>query len=70
MFGMGWMELLIIGGVISLIFGPAALGKIFRTFQQVEKTKSELTGASGLAKLGKLDEALMSLDPGDDDDEE
>ncbi len=58
-FGLGWMELLIILGVISLFFGPAVLRRVVRTAQDVQKAKSDLTGPGALGRL-----------LGEDDDQE
>lgn len=58
MFGLGWMELLIIGGVIMLFAGPVGAKKLFGSLRQLQRTKDELTGARGLDKLSKIDELL------------
>lgn len=55
-FGLGWMELLIIAGVISLFFGPAVLRRVVRTAQEVQKAKSDLTGPGALGRLLGEDE--------------
>ena len=43
MFGLGWIELLIIGGAISLLAGPVMLRKIMKGAQDLQKMKSDLT---------------------------
>ena len=58
MFGLGWIEILIIAGVISLIAGPVALRKIVKAAQDVNRVKSDLTGP-------RVFERLL----GDDEDE-
>jgi Sec-independent protein translocase protein TatA len=54
MLGLGWMELLVIGGALMLIAGPAAAPKLLRGLQS-------LRGARGLDKLTKVNEALEAL---------
>ena len=51
MFGLGWVELLIIGGVISLIAGPVALRRVVRSARDLEQTKRDLTGPGALRRL-------------------
>ncbi len=58
MFGLGWIELLVIAGVIMLFAGPAGVRKVVRTVQSLKQTKDELTGGSALDKLQKVDELL------------
>ena len=58
MFGLGWMELLIIGGVIMLFAGPVGAKKLFQTMQDLNKTKNDLMGGTPLERLQKVDELL------------
>ncbi|MEM9191674.1 MAG: hypothetical protein AAGF12_21050 [Myxococcota bacterium] len=67
MFGLGPIELLIIGAIVLAIAGPAAAPKLLKTFKSVQNAKKELTGAAGLEKLvtGELDgvrDAIMGKD--------
>lgn len=62
MFGLGWMELLIIAGVISLFAGPAALRQVVKVARDVQKTKNELTGPKALERLIGDDEDEASED--------
>jgi len=59
MFGLGWTELLLIGGVIMLIAGPAAAPKLLASFESVRR-------ARGLDKISKMNAALDSLSEEDD----
>ncbi len=54
MFGLGWMELLIIGGALMLIAGPAAAPKLLAGFDAIRR-------ARGLDKLSKANAALEAL---------
>ena len=57
MFGLGWLEFLIIGGAIALIAGPVALRRVLSAGRELQKTKDELTGPGALARLlGEGDE--------------
>ena len=57
MFGLGWMELIIIAGAISLLAGPVALRRIVQSARELEKTKRDLTGPGALDRLLGEDEA-------------
>lgn len=68
MFGLGWVELLIIGGVISLIAGPAMLKRLVGSARALDQTRRDLTGPGALERLlGEGDEARAK---GEDPDEE
>jgi hypothetical protein len=54
------MELLIIGGALMLIVGPAAAPKLLKGFQSMKS-------ARGLDKLTKANEALDALTGGGDE---
>ncbi|MCB9593999.1 MAG: twin-arginine translocase TatA/TatE family subunit [Sandaracinaceae bacterium] len=56
MFGLGWMEMLIIGGAISLIAGPVMLRRLVKGAQELHQMKSDLTGPRMLERLMKDDE--------------
>ncbi|MGE0784382.1 MAG: twin-arginine translocase TatA/TatE family subunit [Sandaracinaceae bacterium] len=64
MFGLGWLEILIIGGAIMLIAGPAALTKLMRTAQEIQKTKSDLMSGN----LEKVGEVLDKMSGGEERD--
>ena len=75
MFGLGWMELLIIGGVIMLFAGPVGARKLLQSVQQLQKTKNDLMGGTPLERLQKVDEMLggkpaSDEEPGDDSEPE
>jgi Sec-independent protein translocase protein TatA len=59
MFGLGWLELLIVGGAVMLLAGPVALRRLVAAGRELQKTKDELTGPRALERL---------LGDGDDDE--
>lgn len=59
-FGLGWIELLVIAAAVSLLAGPVALRRLVATARSVEKVKSDLTGPNALRRL---------MDDAPDDDE-
>lgn len=68
MFGLGWMELLIIGGAIMLFAGPAALKRIVGAARDLEQTKRDLTGPGAIERLlgeGEEEEARDDREEGD-----
>lgn len=67
MFGLGWMELLIIGGVIMLFAGPVGARKLLQSVQQLQKTKNDLMGGTPLERLQKVDEMLAGKDAAEDE---
>ena len=70
MFGLGGMEMLIIGAAIMWIAGPIAGPKLLQAVRSSYEAKSGITGASGLGRLVEIDEAIESLaDRADPDDE-
>ena len=70
MFGLGWFELLIIAGAISLIAGPAMLRKVVGAARDVQRAKADLTGPGALDRLlgGDEDERDGDGAAGDDDE--
>jgi len=44
-FGLGWIELLVIAGVVSLLAGPVAMRKLVKTARDVHQLKSNPQGA-------------------------
>ena len=70
MFGLGWIEILIIAGLISLLAGPAALKKVMGAARQVNSVKNDFTGPRAIqrmldAELDKEDAALERGEHGD-----
>ena len=55
MFGLGWIELLVIAGVVSLLAGPVAMRKLVKTARDVHQLKTNPQGA--LDKLMGEDES-------------
>jgi len=51
MFGLGWVELLIIGAVVTFLAGPAALRHVVASGRALQKTKDDLTGPRALDRL-------------------
>jgi len=66
-FGLGWLELLVIGGGIMLVAGPAGVRKVAQTVQSAHKMKSDLTGPGALKRL-LLDDRPASTDTDDEDE--
>lgn len=57
MFGLGWLELLIIGGAIMLLAGPVALKRLVGSARALEQTKRDLSGPGALDRfLGEGEE--------------
>ena len=61
MFGLGWMELLIIVGAIMLIAGPVAGPKLIKSLRSLLEARSGLSGATGLTKLLEIDKTIESI---------
>ncbi|MEC7519369.1 MAG: twin-arginine translocase TatA/TatE family subunit [Myxococcota bacterium] len=59
MFGLGWMEMLIIGGAIMLLAGPVVGKRLLASAKALDQTRRDLTGP------GAIDRLL-----GDEDEEE
>ena len=51
MFGLGWVELAIIGGVIMLLGGPVVVRRLLGTARQLQQAKNDLTGPGALERL-------------------
>ncbi len=67
MFGLGWIEIAVIGAVISFIAGPAVLRRLVGQAQQLNELKNGLTGPAMLNRLmGEEDADEVG---GADDDE-
>lgn len=69
MFGLGWFELLIIAGAISLIAGPAMLRKVVGAARDVQRAKADLTGPGALDRLLGGDDDERDGPATTDDDE-
>jgi len=68
-FGLGWLELLVIGGGIMLVAGPAGVRKVVETVQSAQKMKSDLTGPGALKRL-LLDDRPAPTDTDGEDEPE
>ena len=51
MFGLGWIEMLVIGAVISLIAGPAVLRKLLGHARALDQAKRDFPGPGALDRL-------------------
>lgn len=67
MFGLGWLELLIIGGAIMLLAGPVALKRLVGSVRALEQTKRDLTAPGAVDRLLGED---TEEERRDEDDEE
>lgn len=56
MFGLGWVEMLIIGGAIMLIAGPAVGKRLLASAKALDQTRRDLTGPGALDRLLAGDE--------------
>lgn len=52
-FGLGWIEIAVIGAVISFIAGPAFLRRVVGQARQLQELKDGLTGPAMLERLMK-----------------
>ncbi|MFK7989933.1 MAG: hypothetical protein AB8I08_28190 [Sandaracinaceae bacterium] len=51
MFGLGWIEIAVIGAVISFIAGPTVLRRVVGQARQLHQLKNGLTGPAMLDRL-------------------
>jgi len=64
-FGLGWVELLIIGGAIMLIAGPTVGKRLLASARALDQTRRDLSGPGALDRLLAADD-----DPDLDEDGE
>lgn len=56
MFGLGWLELLVILGVVMLAAGPAGVKKLVGTARSAQRARSQLSPRAALRRLVEEDE--------------
>ena len=69
MFGLGWMEMLIIGAVVMFIAGPTAGPKLFKAVRTMYTAKRDITSGSGLDKLMGVNRAIGTLTGVDEEED-